>query len=135
MLAATTDVHEHGKLLLEYALSKLGVVTLDGGVSTDPNKLAAQAAETGADCIAVSTFNGIALAYVRNLKSALADLGLAVPILIGGRLNQIPENSNTSLPVDVSAELALEGVTVCKELEDVVPALLHLQDTKQRQAS
>lgn len=134
VLAATTDVHEHGKLLLEYALNKLGVVTLDGGVSTDPDKLAAKAAETGADCIAVSTFNGIALAYVRNLKAALADHGLKVPILVGGRLNQIPEGSNTSLPVDVSAELAAEGVTVCTALEDVVPALLHLRETKQRQA-
>ena len=135
VLAATTDVHEHGKLLLEYALNRLGVTVLDGGVSTDADKLAAKAAETGADCIAVSTFNGIALAYVRQLKSALSDLGISVPILVGGRLNQIPEGSNTSLPVDVSEELVNEGVTVCRALEDVVPALLALEKESGRQVS
>lgn len=133
VLAATTDVHEHGKLLLEYALSELGVTVLDGGVSTDADKLAKLAAETAADCIAVSTFNGIALSYVQELKVALAELGVTVPILVGGRLNQIPEGSNTSLPVDVSAELANEGVTVCTALEDIVPALLALHLSKQRQ--
>ena len=30
-------------------------------------------------------------------------------ILIGGRLNQIPEGSNTSLPQDVGTQLAAEG--------------------------
>ncbi len=127
VLAATTDVHEHGKLLLEYALSQLGVTVLDGGVSTDADKLAARAAMTGADCIAVSTFNGVALTYVQQLKAALADLGLSTPVLVGGRLNQIPDGSNTSLPVDVTAELIEEGVTICRALEDVVPALLALE--------
>ncbi len=135
VLVATTDVHEHGKLLLEYALNKLGVDVLDGGVSTDADQLAARAAECSADCIAVSTFNGIALSYVRDLKSAMADLSLSLPILVGGRLNQIPEGSNTSLPVDVSEELALEGVIVCAALEDIVPVLLNLKETKRRHVS
>ncbi|MEM8646815.1 MAG: cobalamin-dependent protein [Pseudomonadota bacterium] len=135
VLAATTDVHEHGKLLLEYALNELGVTVLDGGVSTDADKLAAKAAESGADCIAVSTFNGVALTYVQQLKAELARLELSTPILIGGRLNQIPDGSNTSLPVDVSDELIDEGVTVCRALEDVVPALLSLGTKSERQAS
>jgi hypothetical protein len=45
-------------------------------------------------------------------------------VLIGGRLNQVPSGSNSSLPVDVSAELAAGGAIVCREIEDAVPALL-----------
>jgi hypothetical protein len=45
-------------------------------------------------------------------------------VLIGGRLNQVPSGSNSSLPVDVSAELAAGGAIVCHEIEDAVPALL-----------
>ena len=47
-----------------------------------------------------------------------------MPVLIGGRLNQVPKGSNTSLPVDVSAELAEAGAVVCREIEDAVPALI-----------
>ena len=135
VLAATTDVHEHGKMLLEQSLRELGVSTLDGGVSTDADKLAAQAGTTRADAIAVSTFNGIALDYVRQLKSELNVRGLETPILVGGRLNQIPDGSNTSLPVDVSEELSAHGAIVCNEIEDCVPALIAIGENKTKEAS
>ncbi len=45
-------------------------------------------------------------------------------MLIGGRLNQVPQGSNTSLPVDVTKELAAAGAVVCLEVEDAVPALI-----------
>lgn len=135
VLAATTDVHEHGKMLLEQSLRELGVATLDGGVSTDADKLAAQALTTCADAIAVSTFNGIALDYVHQLNRELELRGLSTPILIGGRLNQIPEGSNTSLPVDVSEELSAQGAIVCNEIEDCVPALIAIGENKKREAS
>jgi hypothetical protein len=50
-----------------------------------------------------------------------------VPILIGGRLNQIPEGSNSSLPVDVGDELAAAGAVVCREAAELVPRLAGLR--------
>ncbi|MEM7429061.1 MAG: cobalamin-dependent protein, partial [Pseudomonadota bacterium] len=135
VLVATTDVHEHGKMLLESALRDLGVEVLDGGVSTDPDNLAALAASSEADAIAVSTFNGIALDYIDRLFRELERLGLDTPVLVGGRLNQIPEGSNTSLPVDVSDELSSRGAIVCREIEDCVPALIKIGTTRKRQVS
>jgi hypothetical protein len=44
-------------------------------------------------------------------------------VFIGGKLNRIPEGSNTSLPLDVSEELALAGATVCKSVDSMVAAL------------
>ena len=41
----TTDVHEHGKHLVERGLAKLGVVAIDGGVSADPERLVGIAAD------------------------------------------------------------------------------------------
>jgi hypothetical protein len=58
------------------------------------------------------------------VKRALGPNG--VPILVGGRLNQVPAGSNTSLPVDVSGQLESEGAIVCREIEDAVPSLLRL---------
>ncbi len=124
VLVATTDVHEHGKLLIENVFRELSVETIDGGVSVEPADLAARAGESGADAIALSTYNGVALKFLKALKVELALKGLDTPVLIGGRLNQVPEGSNTSLPVDVTAELVAEGAIVCTEVEAAVPALI-----------
>lgn len=121
VIVATSDVHEHGKMALETVLRGLGAEIIDGGVSTDPDVLAARAVADGAEAVLVSTYNGIALDYYTQLKEKLPK---GVPVLIGGRLNQVPKGSNTSLPVDVSAELAEAGAVVCREIEDAVPALI-----------
>jgi len=127
VLVAATDVHEHGKMALEQVFKSLGVAVIDGGVSTDADALAQLAVSTNPDAIAVSTYNGIALTYVRQLNAELANQAVKIPILIGGRLNQIPEGSNTSLPVDVTGKLREKGAVICNEIEDAVPALLALR--------
>ena len=121
VIVASSDVHEHGKMALEQVLRQLGAEIVDGGVSTDPEALARAAVANAAEAVLLSTYNGIALDYFESLKSCLPD---GFPVLIGGRLNQVPSGSNSSLPVDVSAELAAGGAIVCREIEDAVPALL-----------
>jgi len=128
ILTATTDVHEHGKLVLDEVLSSAGAILIDGGTSVEPQALASKAQREQADAIALSTYNGVALSYYTALRG---HLGNQVPVLIGGRLNQVPDNSNTSLPVDVGDRLAAAGAIVCREIEDAVPALLNaLKETK-----
>ncbi|MGH6873428.1 MAG: cobalamin-dependent protein, partial [Aestuariivirgaceae bacterium] len=65
---ATTDVHEYGKVLIETVLKGLGVNIIDGGISTDPNDLAHQAQVSAADFIALSSYNGVALQFVAELR-------------------------------------------------------------------
>jgi len=130
LLVATTDVHEHGKLAIEKVLGELGAELVDGGVSVDPDDLAAAARNAGAEAILVSTYNGVALDYFVALKAALAAERLDVPVLIGGRLNQVPAGTNTSLPVDVSAQLTTAGALVCSEIEDAVTVLLAALEEK-----
>lgn len=110
---ATSDVHEHGKNLVARTLDHLGIEIVDGGTSVDADDLVATALEARADIIAISTYNGIALRYAREVKDALARAGADIPVCIGGRLNQIPEDSNSGLPVDVSADIAALGVVPC----------------------
>ncbi len=124
----TTDVHEHGKNLVERGLAKLGVAVVDGGVAVDPERLVAIAAEAHADLIAISTYNGVALRYARDVMECLKAARLALPVLIGGRLNQIPDDSNSGLPVDVSAEIGALGAIPCASLDALVPVLQRLAD-------
>lgn len=120
---AGTDVHEYGKMLLEQVMHGLEIEILDGGVNADPDDLAALARDGGADFIALSTYNGMALSYLQSLRVEMAKIGLDIPVYIGGRLNQVPEGSNTSLPVDVSAKLGDVGGTACPDLETMLACL------------
>ena len=120
---ATTDVHEWGKLILERVLARLDVGLVDGGVNADPDALAILARDRKADFIALSTYNGIALTYVEALRRELAEMELDIPIFVGGRLNQVPEGSNTSLPVDVTNELREAGCIACDRIEQMLERL------------
>jgi methylmalonyl-CoA mutase cobalamin-binding subunit len=124
----TTDVHEHGKCLVERALTKLGVLIIDGGVSTDPEELVAVATDQGADFIAISTYNGIALRYAGDVARCLARADLDIPVCIGGRLNQVPDDSNSGLPVDVTDDIRALGLTPCASLDDLTPLLRRLAE-------
>jgi methylmalonyl-CoA mutase cobalamin-binding subunit len=127
---ATTDVHEYGKVLVESLLGSLDIAVVDAGVSIDPDGLAASAREASADFIAISTYNGVALGFVEALAGSLADTSLSIPVFIGGKLNQIPEASNTSLPVDISRELREAGAIPCHDVNEMLARVVVLAREK-----
>jgi len=117
---ATTDVHEHGAYLVRRALARIGAEPIDAGVAVDAEALVAAALEARADAIAVSTYNGVALRYARALRAELDRRGAALPVLIGGKLNEIPADSNSGLPVDVSEEIRRAGAIPCRDLDGLL---------------
>jgi methylmalonyl-CoA mutase cobalamin-binding subunit len=123
LVVATTDVHFYGKRLLGIVLGKLGIELVDGGVSVDPDVLADVAAESGAHGIAVSTYNGVALSFSQRLRGELARRGVSPRVFVGGRLNEIMDDSASSLPVDVAAEIRQTGAVPCDTIDVLVKAL------------
>lgn len=121
-----TDVHEYGKILVETVLEHLDVKVIDAGVSADPDAVAERAKASGADFIAVSTYSGVALDYLQVLHQEMARVSLNRPIFIGGKLNQIPEDSPSSLPVDVTSQLRVLGAVVCHRVEDMLEELVEM---------
>ncbi|RYE84656.1 MAG: hypothetical protein EOP19_11065, partial [Hyphomicrobiales bacterium] len=131
---ASSDVHEHGKSLIEHLLTRLDAEPVDGGTSADPDDLVAIALATGCDVIAISTYNGIALRFATEVLAALERAGANLPVCIGGRLNQIPEDSNSGLPVDVTDDLARLGIIPCPTPEGLVAELDALARARSAQA-
>ncbi len=121
---ASSDVHEYGKMLVERALFSSGVQSLDAGVHSDPDRLVALAREGGAAAIAISTYNGVALDYLSAVRRELQSAGLDIPVFVGGKLNQIPADSNSALPVDVTRELRDLGARPCRSVEEMLRGLL-----------
>jgi methylmalonyl-CoA mutase cobalamin-binding subunit len=130
-----TDVHEHGKYLVRSVVEGLGARVVDAGASIDPPMLVGAAISAGADAIAISTYNGIALSYARAVMRDLADRGVNLPVLIGGRLNEIRDGSNTDLPVDVTNEIVALGALPCATLDEAGAALAGLAGTRARAAA
>jgi methylmalonyl-CoA mutase cobalamin-binding subunit len=129
---ATTDVHEYGKILIETVLRQLDITIVDGGTSIDPNDLALQVHGMDADFIALSSYNGVALNFVSELTQELQRLDIATPIFVGGRLNRIPDGSNTSLPVDISKELSAVGAVVCPRVETMLDRITEMAAERAR---
>lgn len=128
---ACTDVHEYGKILLEEVLRRLGIEIIDAGVSVDPDKVAEKAKASESDFIAISTFSGIALTYLQSLFHEMSKIDLKIPILIGGKLTQIPDNNtSSSKPIDVTDQLSSLGAIVCHSIEDVIENLLKTAQEK-----
>jgi methylmalonyl-CoA mutase cobalamin-binding domain/chain len=121
-----TDVHEYGKILVEAVLGQLGVTVVDAGVSADPEAVAARASDAGTDMVAVSTYSGVALRYVTELREAMDRLGCDIPIFVGGKLNEVPDGSPSSMPEDVSQELDELGAVVCLRVEDMLRRLVEM---------
>lgn len=127
---ASTDVHEYGKILLEAVLERLDMQVIDCGIAADPDAVARRAQNANADAIAISTYNGIALEYLRSLRAELQRLEISPLIFIGGRLNQIPDNAANSMPVDVSGDLKNLGAYVCLKPEDMLAQLRELVEPR-----
>jgi hypothetical protein len=123
VLVATTDVHFYGKRLIETVVQQLHGRVLDGGVSTDPEQLAELVAAENIETVALSTYNGVALSYVRRLRAACAQRGVAPRVFVGGRLNEIVEDVGPALPVDVSNEIRQCGAVPCASVEEMVREL------------
>jgi methylmalonyl-CoA mutase cobalamin-binding subunit len=126
----STDVHEYGKILVETVLEQLGVELIDAGVSADPEKVAERS--TTADFVAVSTYSGVALEYVRGLLDEMKRVGSEIPVFIGGKLNRVPDEGETSMPVDVTGELHLLGLRVCARVEDMLTELVEMARGRSR---
>ena len=117
VIVGSTDIHEYALFLLVEALRTLGVETVVAGTSVDPNEFADLALEANASAIFITTHNGMALTYAKNLLDELRDRGLSTPVAMGGTLNQ--DAPGESAPVDVAEELSALGIRVCNQITDV----------------
>lgn len=123
LAVVASDVHEYGKILIEAAAGRCGLDLVDGGTHCEPGALAGLLEQEGCDALAISTYNGIARTYLTAVRGELQARGLDLPIYIGGKLNQIPEDSNSSLPVDVTSELRKLGATPCRNVGEMLLSL------------
>jgi methylmalonyl-CoA mutase cobalamin-binding subunit len=107
-VVASSDVHEHAAGALAQLLSETGAEVVYLGAEQNPSDLVATLRKNPVDALLLSTHNGMALEYARQLKQLLDDASLSPPVIIGGVLNQKVETH--ALPVPVIDELKALGM-------------------------
>ena len=120
-VVGSTDVHEFGMFLVVEAMREVGIEPIVAGTSIDPDEFADLALEASADAVVVSTHNGMALTYGRQLLADLRERSLELPVFIGGTLNQDFEGHDA--PVDVTDLLEEAGIGACRDMREMVDRL------------
>ena len=120
-LVGSTDIHEYALDLMVEALQTLGIDPIEAGVDVDPGTFAELAGERNATVVLISTHNGMALDYAQRLQREFAARDLAIPIVMGGKLNQ--DRPDEPVPVDVSDDLTRLGIHVCDDINGLLAAL------------
>lgn len=122
IVVGATDVHEFGKELCKNILATAGANVFDLGSTISIDELADTVIETESKIVVVSTYNGIALSFARDMLKKFKEENIDLPIIMGGRLNENMEGSD--LPVDVSENIAELGINADNNAETMVDYIL-----------
>lgn len=70
----------------------------------------------------ISTYNGIAYSFGKEMTKEFQKMNIELPIVMGGRLNEPMEGSE--LPVDVADKLQTMGINVDNDIDKIVSYLV-----------
>ena len=130
ILIASTDVHEHGIMVIHQLLAEAGAEMINLGAEINPHQIAETARDMKVEAILISTHNGMALDYARQLKIEMDKKGIEIPVVMGGILNQ--KMDDQPLPVDVAGSIKELNILPCPRLENNFGTLLEykIKDSK-----
>ncbi|MCD7877605.1 MAG: cobalamin-dependent protein [Cloacibacillus porcorum] len=118
VLVGSTDIHDYGKEIVKAILTKAGATVFDLGNYVTPEEVVDTLIETEAKAVALSTYNGIALSYAKELTEKMRESGTEATLILGGQLNENMEGG--SLAVDVTEELRALGVNCDNDMDKIL---------------
>lgn len=122
VIVGSTDIHDYGKEMIKTLFLRAGAHVFDLGTYITAQEVVDNVIETECSVVAISTYNGIALSFGRELMRQLQEAGCHPFCIFGGLLN---ENRNGGLLAeDVSEELRALGINCDNDMEKIVPAIL-----------
>ena len=120
-VVASSDVHEHAAGALAQLLSEAGASVIYLGAEQNPSDLVAALDRQPVDALLLSTHNGMALDYARQLRAQLDAASLSPTVIMGGVLNQ--KIDDQALPVPVFEELKALGMYPAASLPGITRLL------------
>lgn len=122
VVMGTTDVHEFGKEVCKSIIKRAGATVFDLGATVSAEELIDTIIETESKVVLISTYNGIALSYAKEVLSLFKKNKIDAKLIMGGKINENQDGSD--LPIDVSKEVAALGVNCDNNAENLVRVIL-----------
>ncbi|MEG0753043.1 MAG: methylmalonyl-CoA mutase, partial [Angelakisella sp.] len=132
VVMGTTDVHEFGKEICKSIIQKAGATVFDMGATVAPAELIDTMIETESNILLVSTYNGIALSYAKEVLDGFQKNNISAKLIMGGLINENMDGSD--LPVDVTKEVQALGVNCDNKAEELVNIILKIGNEFKQQA-
>lgn len=121
VIIGATDIHDYGKEIVKSIVLQAGATVFDLGTYVTPEEIMETVIETESRVVMISTYNGIALSYAKEVVEGFAKNNLNAKLILGGLLNENKEGS--SLAVDVTEEIRRLGVNCDNAAETIVDAI------------
>lgn len=122
IVLASSDQHEFGKDLVKGVMNSAGAKVFDLGFTVAPFEIADTLIETESKVLLVSTHNGFAYSYAKEVVNELENRGIKdILFIMGGLLNENPEDG--VLAVDVSDKLREMGINVDNDIDKMVDTI------------
>ena len=119
LIVGSTDIHEYGKDIAKAMCLTAGAEVFDLGTYVTAEEITDNVMETECRAVFISTFNGVALSFAKEVLSKLKEQGLDnVTLVLGGALNENMDGS--MLALDVTDDLAAMGVNVENDMNKTV---------------
>ncbi len=122
VVVVASDIHEFGKEICKSICLEAGANVFDLGSQVATDEIADAIRETESKVVLVSTFNGIALSYAKEMLESFKKNNLGPKIIMGGLLNENQDGSD--LPVDVTKEIEALGIDCSNKAELLVDNIL-----------
>ena len=123
VVVGSTDVHEFGKEVIKNVVKKAGATVFDLGTTVSVAEVADTLIETGSSIVCMSTYNGMAYSFGKDLLECLDEKGLGdAHVLMGGRLNEPLDGSD--VPIDCTDRMRDMGINVDNDVDAIVDAIL-----------
>ncbi|MDO4554466.1 MAG: methylmalonyl-CoA mutase [Lachnospiraceae bacterium] len=122
IVIASSDQHEFGKDLVKDVMLSAGASVFDLGFSVAPLEIAETLIETESKVLLISTHNGFAYSYAKEVIAEMERKKLKdVLFIMGGLLNENPEDG--VLAVDVSDQLFKMGINVDNDIDTMADTI------------
>ncbi|ATW28317.1 methylmalonyl-CoA mutase [Candidatus Formimonas warabiya] len=118
VIVGSTDIHDYGKEIVKTIALKAGATVFDLGTYVTPEEIIETVIETESRAILISTYNGIALSYAKELVAGLEKEKLDAKLILGGLINE--NQAGSSLAVDVTDAVRALGVNCDNNAEAFV---------------
>jgi methylmalonyl-CoA mutase cobalamin-binding domain/chain len=118
VIVGATDIHDYGKEIVKTILAKAGATVFDLGNYVTPSEIIETIIETEAKAIVMSTYNGIALSYAKEVVDGIEKAGLDAKLILGGLLNENMDGE--SLAVDVTDKIKELNVNCDNNMNTII---------------